>query len=266
MLEQFLAEFPSIRFGRHQVSHQPQASRIEAEFDAEWFPSEIPAGTFRMGDATIDLITAPEDHEARIEAPFQMAKYPVTNELYALFDAGYAARFDDYERYSPAARCPAIYINWYDAWVAATWLHGRLPDEYEWERACRGNKGTTTRTRWFHGNEEEGLEKYAWYAKNSGHRTHEVDEKLSNGEPAKQPNDYGLYHMHGNVWEWTASWYHDDPRQGRAPDYIGSSRVLRGGSWFAGADSCRSADRRHDAPGSADLVTGFRLCRVCLPS
>jgi formylglycine-generating enzyme required for sulfatase activity len=105
------------------------------------------------------------------------------------------------------------------------------------------------------------LTKYAWYDANSGGNTHAVDEKLGNGEEAISPNDLGLYHMHGSVWEWTSSWYAADPEEGRRPDYSGASRVLRGGSWNNDADNCRCANRNHNAPENTDNNTGFRVCR-----
>jgi formylglycine-generating enzyme required for sulfatase activity len=130
----------------------------------------------------------------------------------------------------------------------------RLPTEAEWEYACRA--GTTTA--WYTGNTENAaLQAAAWYRANNDNGTRQVG--------LKTPNAWGLYDMHGNVWEWVWDWYDsstsgswsDDPR-GPAS---GTRRVARGGSWGASAASLRSASR---AEGSAWLrlnFFGFRVVR-----
>ena len=120
-----------------------------------------------------------------------------------------------------------------------------LPTEAQWEYACRA--GTT-------GAYAGDLDAMAWYAKNSGRKTHPVG--------TKRANAWGLYDMHGNVWEWCSDWYGDYPR-GSVTDPTGANsgslRVLRGGSWGVTARYCRSADRFRDSPGYAWNLLGFRL-------
>ena len=131
----------------------------------------------------------------------------------------------------------------------------RLPSESEWEYCCRA--GTTTR--FYTGNSESDLSRAGWYNGNSGNKTHPVGQK--------QPNAWGLYDMHGNVWEWCEDDYHDDyngaPTDGSAliDNPRGSRRVLRGGSWSRSSRSCRSAYRRGNDPGDRFDNDGFRL--VC---
>jgi len=120
-----------------------------------------------------------------------------------------------------------------------------LPTEAQWEYACRA--GTT-------GAYAEDLDAMAWYEKNSGSKTHPVGTKRANG--------WGLYDMHGNVWEWCSDWYGDYP-SGSVVDPAGANsgsfRGFRGGCWFDGAGSCRSAYRFRITPGRRSYILGFRL-------
>jgi formylglycine-generating enzyme required for sulfatase activity len=125
----------------------------------------------------------------------------------------------------------------------------RLPTEAEWEYACRA--GSTTR--YCFGDDEGELFEYAWYSDNSG-GTHPVGTKKS--------NDWGLYDMHGNVWEWCEDWYGDYP-SGEVTDPAGpsrgSERVARGGGWYDGAHFCRSGSRGSVTPDLRGHWLGFRL-------
>jgi formylglycine-generating enzyme required for sulfatase activity len=127
----------------------------------------------------------------------------------------------------------------------------RLPTEAEWESACRA--GTTTA--YYTGDGEAALGEAGWYAGNSREKTHPVAQK--------KPNAWGLYDMHGNVWQWCSDWYGDYP-QADATDPTGaaqgSSRVVRGGSWNNLTQSCRAAHRSNDAPDDRRHSIGFRVC------
>ena len=129
----------------------------------------------------------------------------------------------------------------------------RLPTEAEWEYACRA--GTTTV--YSFGDDPVSLSEYAWYSDNAKGMTHPVGQL--------QPNHWGLYDMHGNVWEWVQDWYSRDyyqqspMRDPKGPDQ-GRGRVLRGGSWFNIARSMRSAQRAAYAPDYSNFMgsIGFR--------
>jgi formylglycine-generating enzyme required for sulfatase activity len=152
---------------------------------------------------------------------------------------------------------PVVCVSWHDAKAYIKWLNrqgqGRfsLPTEAQWEYAARA--GTTTA--YSVGNDASQLGKYAWYSKNSGKKTQAV--------ASKKPNPWGLYDMHGNVWEWTADWYDEtypsetttDPTGSRS----GSDRVLRGGSWYNYAQYLRSANRYGSSLGYRNYYIGFRL-------
>jgi formylglycine-generating enzyme required for sulfatase activity len=121
-----------------------------------------------------------------------------------------------------------------------------LPTEAQWEFACRaGTIGAYCR--------KADLDEIGWYKDNSGGKTHSV--------AAKKPNAWGLYDMHGNVWEWCEDLYGDYPSgivTDPTGDSSGSDRVLRGGSWVSAARACRSAYRGRGIPGSLD-AKGLRL-------
>ena len=115
-----------------------------------------------------------------------------------------------------------------------------LPTEAQWEYACRA--GSTTR--YCFGDDESGLGEYAWYAANSKSKTHLLGETHPVGE--KKPNAFGLYDMHGNVWEWCQDWYDGDyyansPTDDPAGPVTGSDRVYRGSCWIIPARCCRSS-------------------------
>jgi formylglycine-generating enzyme required for sulfatase activity len=269
-LEQFLAEFPAMCLdphpaitpwrdtGRTWFTGTRPAREIGREFHATWFVP-VPAGKFWMGDAQSEYDDEPA-HVAERTVPFRMAKLTITNELFALYAPRHPESFHEYERYSSSPRCPAIYVNWYDAWCVATWLHARLPDESEWEGACRaqfwtGGQPEPRPTRYFFGDSERDLDQHAWWSENSGDTTHEVGK-------AEHKNDLGLYDMLGNVWEWTSTWYAEDPRSAREPMYTAVSRVLRGGAFCNLAVYCRSAYRLRRLPADTSSVEGVRLARA----
>jgi len=126
----------------------------------------------------------------------------------------------------------------------------RLPTEAEWEYACRAG----SKAAYSFGANSKTLGDYAWFGENSGNQTHPVGEKKANA--------WGLYDMHGNVWEWCSDWYGVYPK-GSVSDPSGPSegsiRVDRGGSWAYGAANCRSAYRGWGAPSYRIGNDGFRV-------
>jgi formylglycine-generating enzyme required for sulfatase activity len=156
-------------------------------------------------------------------------------------------------------------VTWEEARDYAEWLSDktgkdyRLPTEAEWEYAARARSEKA----FSFGDDESKLNEYAWYWDNSEVKTHPVGQKKSNA--------WGLYDIHGNVWEWVEDDWHDNydgaPNDGRAwvSDPRGAYRVLRGGGWLNGARRCRSADRGIGRPGDRYNLVGFRLSRSVAP-
>jgi formylglycine-generating enzyme required for sulfatase activity len=255
LLLAYLSEFPRIVRSEHGTASQ---QRLAQDFQG-WFvpipPGESDSLTFWMGDK-IYRQNREQQHASSIPGRIQMAKYPVTNALLSLFDNRHAQRFVNYKKYSPDPQCPAVYADWYTAWCVALWLGCRLPTEQEWEYACRAQPGLTqVPTKWHCGNTEAKLIDFAWYGERSGNKTHVVDRE---GIEGKRPNGWGLYHMHGNVWEWTSSWYHAVAEADQNPE-LGKFRVLRGGSFGDFAFNCRSANRLLRDPSDSYGYVGFRV-------
>ncbi len=169
---------------------------------------------------------------------------------------------------------PVVNVSWNDAVAFCEWLSGkegreyRLPTEAEWEYACRA--GTTTR--YYHGDDAEGLAQVGNVADAEAKKKFPrwTTISASDGYVFTAPvgrfraNGFGLYDMHGNVWEWCSDWYDakyyanspvDDP-QGPTS---GSGRVLRGGSWLNDPGRCRSASRGRGTPDSRHSYPGFRV-------
>jgi len=209
----------------------------------------IPAGTFTMGEGD-------DAHEVTLTKPFKMGVHEVTQAQYEQVMKNNPSNFKGAEN-------PVENVRWDDAVefchklsaLPAEKAEGnvyRLPTEAEWEYACRA--GTTTQFSF--GDDESKLGDYAWYRENSAEKTHPVGSKVSNA--------WGLYDMHGNVWEWCQDVWHDDYPEGSVKDprrgTSDSRRVIRGGCWYGPALSCRSPDR--DAGHNArSNVWGFRV--VC---
>jgi formylglycine-generating enzyme required for sulfatase activity len=156
---------------------------------------------------------------------------------------------------------PVICVSWHDAQAYTQWLsaqtgqHYLLPSEAEWEYAClAGSVG-----KYSFGNDAKQLPNYAWYGVNSSGKTHPVGEK--------KPNLYGLYDIHGNVWEWNADNWHEDyndaPSQGIA--WINTEKsdryVLRGSSWYNNDFGLHCADRYWGHQTDRDYNWGFRVAK-----
>ena len=224
----------------------------------------IAPGSFMLGSPSNELDRAANEGPqtaVTLTRGFFLGKYLVTQGEY------FAVVGNNPSSFPGQTNRPVETVSWYDAMnfcakrtqqdLAAGRIsagsHYRLPTEAEWEYACRAG----TVTRFYYGDDPAytSLTNYAWYAADSGNITHPVGQKLAN--PA------GLFDLAGNVWEWCQDWYAPAYPGGRITDpsgpSSGSTRVLRGGSWFSFAWYCRSATRSFADPASRFSVTGFRV-------
>ncbi|MFM7599706.1 MAG: formylglycine-generating enzyme family protein, partial [Pseudanabaena sp.] len=220
----------------------------------------IPSGKFMMGSPPEE--NGYEDERPQIKdvnvAAFYMGKYEVTQAQWQAIIGNNPANFKD------NLQNPVEKVSWDEAQdfckklSQQTGREFRLPSEAEWEYACRA--GTTTA--YSFGDNASLLGEYAWYGENSDGKTHPVGQK--------KPNPWGLYDMHGNVWEWCQDSYE---KYGGESDLIrktgkaitkendNRSRLLRGGSWNNSARNCRSAYRDNFLARDQFSSIGFRV--VC---
>jgi formylglycine-generating enzyme required for sulfatase activity len=219
----------------------------------------IKPGKFMIGsDASTKglFIGDEEQHEVTLTQGFWMADAPCTQGLW--MGAGARENRSRFQGFSN----PVERVSWEDC---QAWLKGlgevfplmqpALPTEAQWEYACRAGSTSV----YCFGDSEEELKKYAWYDKNSRSKTHVVGAKL--------PNAWGLYDVHGNVWEWCQDWYGEFTKAS-VTDPVGppkgTARVIRGGSWDDSARYLRSACRSRYDPGIWLHYLGFRLLSSAL--
>jgi formylglycine-generating enzyme required for sulfatase activity len=214
--------------------------------------AKIAAGSFSMGSSSYSKETAV--HTVNFAADFWLGQYEVTQAQYRQVMETSPSRFQ-------GDTLPAERVSWEDAAEFCRRLGARenktyrLPTEAEWEYACRAG----SRAAFCFGDDDSRLGEYAWYDGSAGNKTHPVG--------SRKPNAWGLYDMHGNVWEWCSDWYQEgyylaspatDPK---GPD-SGQFRVLRGGCWYNRPVMCRSTRRDFNRSDYRDDGVGFRVVLV----
>ncbi len=217
---------------------------------------------FRMGSDGESPATEKPAREVKLRAPFAIAKYEVTQELYQAVMGKNPSKWT-------GPRNSVEMVSWDEAvefcWKATVELRERkliapdevirLPSEAEWEYACRG--GTTTK--YSFGDAAADLKDHGWYDGNAKGEDPPVGKK--------KPNPWGLYDMHGYIWEWCQdAWqpsYEGAPADGKAREAKDlKERVIRGGSWADNAERARSAFRGHAEAGQRSDAIGFRCVRA----
>ena len=226
------------QMGQTEADKAQLIKEVGEENYASWFADELPR------------------HEVCVKG-FWMGKYEVTQAQWQAIMESNPSNFKGADR-------PVETVSWNDAQeflkkLNAAWANSRspaqfrLPSEAEWEYAARAG----TQTAYSFGDDPNQLGEYAWFVDNSGNNTHPVGQL--------KPNAFGLYDMHGNVWEWVADTYHenynDAPTDGSVWEDLGDrkAKVLRGGSWNSSPRSCRSAYRNWNAPDYRYYNFGARV-------
>ena len=216
----------------------------------------IPAGEFLMGSPNSEPARAKDESpvsRAVIAKSFWMSKYEVTQGEWT------AVMGNNPSQYRYGDEHPVENISWEDCQRFIQRLNAvsprtfRLPTETEWEYACRAG----SRTAYCSGNSVSDLDRCGWYDGNSGTGHHPVGEK--------EPNYWGLYDMHGNVYEWCQDYYWENygnhPGDASAWEHPNenANRVRRGGSFQQPAKNCRSAFRGTGLPENQREDVGLRL-------
>jgi formylglycine-generating enzyme required for sulfatase activity len=280
----------------HRLMSELSGSRYSM-LHARYYPVmvKVPGGSFDMGSSELDTLSSDDErpvHRVTLSS-FMLSATEVTVFQYGLYCA--LNKGNDIRKkieWPNSGDNPVVRVSWYDAIGYSNWLSERmglrrqydidrdkvdannqsifddlkwtvtplvgsngyrLPTESEWEYAARGGEKSSGYLYAGGGS----LDLVGWYDGNSGYRTHSVGGKLS--------NELGLYDMSGNVWEWC--WdrygYYDDKASANPQGAeSGLGRVVRGGGWSSGPQSCRVAARGRTDPGNRGTDLGFRLVLV----
>ena len=240
----------------------PLEKTIEISKDVNMVVVFIPAGKFEMGSPPTELQKDNDEgqHTVKLTKAFYIGKFEVTQLQYRAIMHQNNSKFG-------GDKLPVENANWHEArrflkrLSDKTGLKFRLPTEAEWEYACRAgtttafNVGTTP---------DSSLANYKAKTPYADGVAGEYL-KRTNNVGAYRPNAFGLYDMHGNVWEWCSDLYDKnyykisplvDPK---GPQKSNSGHVIRGGAWNEKAYKCRSADRNHRWPKINQSIIGFRV-------
>jgi formylglycine-generating enzyme required for sulfatase activity len=236
----------------------------------------IPAGKFAMGSPETEPDRHSDEgpqHLVTISRPFYVSAYPVTQEQYEAVTGHNPSHFKQGTGGGPAH--PVESVSWYDAMEFCRRLSSRfeerevgrsyyLPTEAEWEYACRAG----TLTPFAFGQSLSSLQANFNGENPYGNAPRGPFRQQTTPVGSFQPNAFGLFDMHGNVWEWCtdfygATYYGMAPERDPLGPRSGDRRVMRGGNWnSAGGKNCRSARRGKDDPTAATQFDGFRVVMI----
>jgi len=263
---------------------------------------EIDEGIFKMGSNSLevyfaktlcnfcDINTSLPLHDVKI-IRFKIGKFEITNSEFSTFLNDYKAdtiKEGEYQGETIIYDCsqfknqwgvkrnngtwtpvvgyemnPVVYVSWYGATEYCKWLSEktkrkfRLPTEAEWEYAAKANCS-------FHFSGSNIIDEVAWYDRNSGDICKVLKDYGTHQVGLKKPNDFGLFDMCGNVWEWCSDWCepdyyeHSEYENPKGPK-LGTFKTIRGGAWYGNAWRNRITHRAAIRPYEHDNKTGFRV-------
>jgi|GEM_PF-5659761 formylglycine-generating enzyme required for sulfatase activity len=225
----------------------------------------IEAGTFTMGSSLSEWGRNTDESpqcEVVLTQGFYLGKYEVTQRQWEAVTGERPWEGQEEARDEPDY--PAVYISWHDVQLFIAQLNAavgedlyRLPTEAEWEYACRAG----TQTAWSFGDDRGNLDHHVWFSENA----QLLDRSHGQVPGAKAISPWGLYDMHGNVWEWVQDWLGDYPGETQSDPLgpaNGTARVFRGGSFKDPSEFSRSAQRCWNAPDLSFSNIGVRLLRT----
>ena len=235
----------------------------------------VPAGSFMMGSPQSEKGRGNDEgphHEVMFANPFAVGRFAVTFEQWdAYADGGCNGYRPDDEDWGRDQR-PVINVSWDDTKAYVEWLAKktgkpyRLLSEAEWEYPARA--GSTTAFWWGDSISTDQANYHGNFTYPTAKRAKGEYRQRTVAVNSFDPNPWGLYQVHGNVWEWTQDCYDDNYRGAPSDGSVstgGSRRVVRGGSWGDNPGNLRSAGRHRSTPGNRINVLGFRVGRTLLP-
>ena len=258
-------EAGSFEMGSYKLSKKEiEKNRIRKAQGRKLITPNIPVGGSIDENATEYEIPK---HIVKIIPKFQIGTYEVSLKEFKEYLKIYPdLNNSEFQKYNNQGdNYPVVMVSWVDIQGFVKWLNQnkpksdpgvyRLPTEAEWEYACRAG----TKTIFSFGDDRSKLSDYAWFEENSDGRSHEVGKKA--------PNNWGIYDMYGNVWEWVQDWfdpvyYSKSPVLNPKGPKSGTHKVLRGGGCYRYAGYCRSAYRYSLPPDDRHYFLGFRIVRV----
>jgi len=283
--------FGSEEARRRQAAAGATGRTIKLAEDVELELVYVPAGEFIMGDPQGE----PDERPAacvRIDKPFWMSRFEITNEQFAQFDPSHDGRFQDKGSWMfnewdlgwplNQAQQPVVRVSWSEAVAFCRWLSEEtgeqvaLPTEAQWEWACRAGSATA----FSYGDLESDFSEFAnmgdatlrdlaydardHYIPDIVPRDDRFNDRVlvSSQVGSYRPNAWGLHDMHGNVWEWTRSNYAPYPYVSRDGRNVGGEvdpKAIRGGSWYDRPQRCRSAFRLSYSAWQKVYNVGFRV-------
>ena len=255
---------------RERQEHLAAEKRNRFIAELERSMADIPAGTFEMGQSDEEqrflkqwgwwndyFYNECPRHEVKL-SEFAIGRYQVTQAQWEAIMGTNPSNFK-------GMHLPVEQVSWNEAQEFCqrvsqeTGKMYRLPTEAEWEYACRAGSSDI----WCFGSDSTALSQYAWFSENAGNQTHPVGQL--------QPNAWGLFDMHGNVWEWCQDAYISDiyatlhaQSPSVNPIYAsgGAMRVIRGGSWYNFPARVRACGRNYGGPAHPYHDVGFRIVRT----
>jgi len=258
-------EIPQASIQQKQAAEKtglPLEKKIDISSEVNIVVVFIPAGEFEMGSPMEELKRDSDEgqHHIKLTKPFYMGKFEVTQLQYREIMSDNPSKFG-------GDNLPIENVNWYEAsrflkkLSDKTGLKFRLPTEAEWEYACRAGTTTAFNTGTTIDSDFANYEATTPYANGIIGK----DLKRTNKVGSYAPNAFGLYDMHGNVWEWCSDFYDNeyykitptlDPT---GPQVNDGDKVIRGGAWNERPNKCRSADRNNRMPKANQPIIGFRV-------